>query len=224
MRVKFFLRLIIFSLLFSGVAWATTKQISKIEAEAWANDKGLVLLETLSEPSLEIKYEKIDTLVKNYVDLDYLAKFVMGKHWREMSEAQKVEYVALFKRYSLALYKTFPLSFSKNEVTFSVTKAQVEKTYTNVYVNVELLRGLTGNSAQKQNFLVEFRLHRKDNKIMIVDLKVAETSFILAYRSRFAEMIARNDGDIAWFLEDLSDMTKSIEITNEKTLNENVAQ
>ncbi|MFV0627413.1 MAG: phospholipid-binding protein MlaC [Alphaproteobacteria bacterium] len=223
MRVKFFLRLIIFSLMFSPLAQANQEEITQKEAKIWAESKGQDLISTLAEPDMEKKYEKLDNLLVNDVDLEHLAKFVMGKYWRTMTPEQKEQYFPLFKRYSLALYKSFPIQFKREDVDFTITKVVTESLYANIYANVELKKGITGEGAQKQNFLVEFRVHRKNGKIMITDLKIAESSFLLAYRNRFTEMIARNDGDIEWFLEDLEDITKSIEINNEKMLNESLS-
>jgi hypothetical protein len=62
-------------------------------------------------------------------------------------------------------------------------------------------------------------LHKVDNVIKAVDVKVAESSLLLSYRSKFYEMIAQNDGEIDWFLEDLGDLTSTLE----KSLEQNVS-
>ena len=41
-----------------------------------------------------------------------------------------------------------------------------------------------------------------------------QSSLILAYRNRFYEMIAADDGDMEWFLEDLEDLAVSAEENN----------
>ena len=43
---------------------------------------------------------------------------------------------------------------------------------------------------------------------------------LLAYRSKFYEMIAKNEEEIDWFLEDLEDITRSYELS----LQENAMQ
>ena len=47
--------------------------------------------------------------------------------------------------------------------------------------------------------------------VKIVDVKVAESSLLLSYRSKFYEMIAQADNEIDWFLEDLTDITFTME-------------
>ena len=110
------------------------------------------------------------------------------------------------------MYKTLPLEYAKN-IVYKITGAKIEGSYTNVLANVEF--GL-GESLQK--ITVSFRLHKDNGKIKIVDVKVAESSLLLSYRSKFYEMIAQSDGEIEWFLEDLTDST----VTMEQNLKQNV--
>ena len=74
-----------------------------------------------------------------------------------------------------------------------------------------------GNDSQDVTLI--FRLHKVDGVIKAVDVKVAESSLLLAYRSKFYEMIAQDDGEIEWFLEDLEMLASSLE----HSLNENVS-
>ena len=69
-----------------------------------------------------------------------------------------------------------------------------------------------------QNLLLEFKLRKTADGIKILDLKLAESSLILSYRSRFYAMIAEDDGDMTWFLEDFRTSVESIERTNQLRL------
>lgn len=217
MKIKHFLRLIIFSFFCLNSAQVFAAAVPAEQAKSWSEEKGRELINTLAERELEKKYENLDNLFINHVDLDHIGRFVVGKYWNTMTNDQKSQYIPLFKRYSTALYKTFPLNFEKDAVDFEVNRATVEKTYTLVYVDITLKKSAT-NAKEDFHVTVEFRLHEKDDKIMLTDLKIAEVSFIVSYRSRFYQMIEQNDGDINWFLEDLETITDSIEKTNEKNL------
>ena len=70
--------------------------------------------------------------------------------------------------------------------------------YALVRTNIDY-RGMDGKAT---TFLVEFRVHKKNGRIMITDIKVAESSLILSYRGRFYQMIADADEEMEWFLED----------------------
>ena len=189
--------------------------VSKVDAKAWVNDKGRELLDTFNEPNLAEKYRRLDKLFVEYVDLDYISKFVVGKYWRQMSPDQQKRYQEIFKRYALGVYKGFPLSFEQ-KINFEVNSVQSEKDYTDVTTSIVLEE--KKDNQQPQTFLVVFRLVEVEGGYKIIDLKFAESSLILSYRSRFYELFANDDGDIEWFLEDLENMAVSAEKANELRL------
>ena len=57
-------------------------------------------------------------------------------------------------------------------------------------------------------------------ELKLVDVKVAESSLLLSYRGKFYEMISSLDGEISWFLEDLTAMSISAEKINQRNLRE----
>lgn len=217
MKRNHFLQVIIllFSILISFGAIAT--QPKKEDPKTWVNAKGRLLIDTFSEKDLAKKYEKLDELFINYVDLDYIAQFVVGKYWRTMDQEQKDVYIPLFKRYALSVYKSFPLNF-ENKLSFDITSVLPSEKYTDVTTSIDI--GGSGENNQPQIFIVIFRLVDTDDGYKIIDIKLAESSLILSYRNRFYEMIAGNDGDIGWFLEDLENVTISTEKTNQMKLND----
>lgn len=189
--------------------------LSKDEALNFAATKGEELLMAFQEPDLNLRFQKLDELFVTYIDVDYVSRFVMGKYWRQMSEEQKQAYQKLFLRYGLAYYKTLPLDYAQN-VEYEIKNAEIDGNFTNVITNVKVNLG-----EEKQVITLVFRLHKVDGKIKAVDVKVAESSLLLAYRGKFYEMIAQDDGEIDWFLEDLGDITASMELNlREKAVNQ----
>ena len=222
MKRNHFLQLIILCFgLFIGVAM-NTASAAKPDAKAWVNDKGRELLDTFNENNLAEKYRRLDKLFVEYIDLDYISKFVVGKYWRQMNAEQQKRYQGIFKRYALGMYKGFPLSFDQ-KIDFEVNSVQVEKDYTDVTTTIIL--GEKKDNQPPQTFLVVFRLVEVEGGYKIIDLKFAESSLILSYRSRFYELFANDDGDIEWFLEDLENMATSAEKANALNLaNDNLKE
>lgn len=73
----------------------------------------------------------------NDVDLEYVGKFVVGKYWRQMTPEQRERYIPLFKRYSLSLYKNFPLSFDF-KINFKITGVKLDRDYADVTADISL--------------------------------------------------------------------------------------
>ena len=216
MKSKKYLQLIILCLLVSFSVVLPAKAMTRETAVRWAEDKGNLLLSTFQEKDLAVKYQKLDELFLQYVDLDYIGRFVVGKYWRQMNEDQRQRYQEIFKRYALGTYKSFPLTFD-TKITFDITNAVVSPQYTDVYAFIDL--GVKDENGVPKRFNVMFRLTEKEGREpRLIDIKLAESSLILSYRNRFYEMIAASEDDIEWFLEDLATVTESTERTNQMAL------
>lgn len=206
MKSNYFLRLITLFVCLTCALPAFADPLSEEEARVFGETKGRELLNTFAEKDLAVKYRKLDDLFLNYVDLDYISRFVVGKYWRRMTPEQQKKYQELFTRYALNTYKGFPLDFADN-LDFEITGTRRDGQYVLVQTGIDY-RGMDGNMT---TVLVEFRVHKKDGRIMLTDIKVAESSLILSYRNRFYQMIAEVDEEMEWFLEDFELLADSSE-------------
>lgn len=211
MKSNLFLRVIIgiLTICFPSLVFAQNIDVDK--AVVWAEDKGQLLLNTFQEKDISTRNVKLDNLFDEYVDVHYVAKFVSGRYWQDMNESQRREYVELFRRYIKALYKTFPLDFV-SRLSYRVINAVSDKNF--IVVNTLIRLDAEGNNPI-QEILLSFRLHLKNSELKLIDIKVAESSLLLSYRSKFSEMFRAVDGEINWFLEDLSTLTESSEKMNQ---------
>lgn len=198
-------------LFFTSYVYSASNSLSD-EAMMFAETKGREIIQIFQEQDLEKRYRKLDELIVEYIDIDYIAKFVIGKYWRQMTDKQREDYRIMFERYGLAFYKTLPLEYAKN-FEYDVVGATEEGKFANVSVNLKVKMG-----NDWQNISLIFRLHKPLGKMKVVDVKVAESSLLLSYRSKFYEMIARNDDEIEWFLEDFADLTLSMEYNLKQNL------
>lgn len=206
MKLKHFLQLIILFLLFFGISLpCRAENLSTREAQIWAENKGREILSILTAGGKDDKFAKLDEIADNDVDLQYAARFVVGKYWKQMSEKQKQKYVPLFKRYTKSLYKSYSLDLKDGDVEYSVDKALSTKTGVDVFCSVkiaEIEKNVDNNS--KGGINAVFSLVKINNKIKVRDLKIEESSFLRAYRERFYKMIHEdNEDEIDWFLEEL---------------------
>lgn len=88
---------------------------------------------------LKVKYDTLDNLFLTYLSWTISQKFVMGKYWRQMDIwlLEKHNIKSLFKRYALALYKSFPLTF-KDNINFAVTDVIVKGTQADVITEIKV--------------------------------------------------------------------------------------
>jgi phospholipid transport system substrate-binding protein len=218
MKSKFFLQVITVVLsFFAFCLQAGAAPVAEDEAIEWANSTGAKLIEALGSNNLESKYAALDKMFANDVDGNYIARFVIGKYWKEMSAEQQKKYNALFNRYMLSLYKNYPLDFEIVDINFTITSVRAGKLHTAVFCTVTLPEKIANDNFDHVN--LEFTLRKTGGKIKITDLKIGESSLLLTYRGRFYQMIKDADEDIEWFLEDLESLTVSNERNAEEKLN-----
>lgn len=208
MKRKYFLQLIILFLVTFFPFGYLQAALTEEQAENWTFAKGQELLTILAEPTNEHKYVALDKILAEDIDLEYAAKFVVGKYWRTMTAAQQAKYVPLFKRYAAALYKNYPLSIPKGSIKFNINKTVAEKNTVNVY-GVIFLDTVVEND---DGFNVLFQLVENNGRPQVRDLKVEESSLLISFRDRFYKMIHQdNDDEIDWFLEDLEALVSDAE-------------
>ncbi len=225
MKRKYFLQLIIlfFSLLLPAWGFAAEK-ISSAEAENWANHKGEEILNILADKNLAQKYEKLDKILYQDIDLDNAARFAVGKYWKTMTKEQQNRYVPLFKKYIAGLYKGYPLDLGKGSIGFKVSKVLQNKSGVDVFCDIQLKQPLKDSKNKNAaSFKVLFVLVKNNGHIQVRDLKIGESSLLLAFRSRFYHIIYdESDEEIDWFLDDLQTITDDNEQKNAEKL-ENAA-
>lgn len=205
MKSNIFLRVITCLLVCGYITTAAALPVDEQKARDFAYNQGQELLNAFKEKDLSVRYAAIDQLVKQYVDIDYIAKFVIGKYWRVMTPEQQKQYRDIFERYGLAYYKTLPLDFAA-DIKYEILSVESDKNFTSVSANV-----LYNVNGQPQKITLVFRLHQTAQGIKAVDVKVVESSLLLTYRSKFYKMIADVDEELDWFLEDFEDITRTLE-------------
>ena len=218
MKSNLFLRVIILLFCIQLSAPANAEVIAEQEARQWASEKGQQLIVAFGETDLAKKYTVLDEMFVSFVDLKYVSKFVIGKYWKQMSEEQRNEYQELFQKYALSIYKSFPLDYDSEQIKFEIVKVMPENNKTTVRAKIDMSALMKDENTPMSDIYVDFILRKDNGQIKIIDLKLGESSLILSYRSRFYEMIAKDDDDITWFLEDLSDITEAAERTNQEKL------
>ncbi|MBO6290008.1 MAG: ABC transporter substrate-binding protein [Alphaproteobacteria bacterium] len=209
MKIKYFLRLIILFLLILLPFDSANAVLNTVTAQNWVSEKGEQILHILAQPTSAEKYASLDKILAQDVDLDHAARFAVGKYWKKMTPAQQEQYVQLFERYIAILYRDYPLEIPAGNVQFTIDKTIMGKNKAFVWCRI-FLSAPQDSTEDKTTFKVLFVLAENNKRIQVQDLKVEESSLLLAFRDRFYKMIHQdNDDEIEWFLEDLSAITEN---------------
>ena len=162
------------------------------------------VLAILSDPGLSDrqKFDALVELLSQPIDLDLVARLILGRHWRSASDAQRQEYLELFRDYALANLAS-KLHLYQGQ-SFEVTGAKVVSDNDALVVS----RILDAGQAPLQ---VDWRLRERDQgSLVVIDVIVAGVSLIVTLRSEFSAVIERQgfDGLLAELRQRITDTRK----------------
>jgi phospholipid transport system substrate-binding protein len=133
------------------------------------------------------KFDGLVGLLSQPIDLDLVARLILGRHWRTASDAQREAYLELFREYALANLAS-KLHLYRGQ-GFEVTDAKVVSEQDAVVTSRILDPG-------EPPLQVDWRLRaRDDGSLVVIDLIVAGVSLIVTLRSEFGAVIERQGFD-----------------------------
>jgi phospholipid transport system substrate-binding protein len=132
-----------------------------------------------------------DEAVLPHVDFVTLSRWVLGKHWRKATPAQREAFMTQFREMLMVTYLRRVNAYRETAVRFIPLRNIPENGRVEVQAEVE------PEGAPIVN--VTFRMHRVDDDWLIYDVSVEGISLVATHRSGFSQEISRNgiDGLIA---------------------------
>ena len=170
-------------------ASATTVDAAGAFVDRLGQDTIAVLDRVGKDPAA--RQQAIAALLDESVDLELIARLCLGRHWRAASEAQREQYVDLFRANVLAVLARRMGYYTGGE-KFVVTAARPAGD--DAMVASEII--YTTNDPPLK---IEWRVRVTEGKPIIIDVLPEGVSLVLTYRSEFDEVVGRNgmDGLIA---------------------------
>ncbi len=150
-----------------------------------------------SDLSHEQRKKEFRSLLNSSFDMDTIARFTIGRYWREASPAQQKEYLKLFKEMIVEVYSRRFEEYNGQgvEVVGSSSKSE-----TDVIVNSKIVQNGGGPDVK-----LDWRVRYKNGQYKIVDVIVEGVSMAVTQRSDFSSVIQRGGGDIGVLLAHLKE-------------------
>ena len=124
-------------------------------------------------------------LLARDLDIPLIGRLVMGKHWRRASEAQRANYMKVFRNY---VVHTYSARLGGAEVDkFSVINTKV------IGKKDILVRSKIVNT-NLEPLRADWRLRQRDGAYRILDLSVGGISMALTLRQEFGSILRRQGG------------------------------
>ncbi len=120
------------------------------------------------------KEAKIESIFADKVDINFIARFVLGKHWRSASPAQQSRYVAAYRPFILKNYASKLAKYSGQTYELKNARADGDASVVTMVIH--------DNGGEDIN--VDYRM-RGDGSFKIVDIMVEGVSLLSTQRSEF---------------------------------------
>ena len=182
--------------LFALPALAAGEDVKAFADKLAGNALVIVKNEKLSEAE---KQSQLEALFKINVDIPWVAKFVMGKHWKAATEQQRSDYLSNYEKFILKNYTSKLTSYSGQEYKILDAKKDADGDY--------LLTMEVVSSNGDPNVLMDYRIRKVGTGFKIFDIIVEGVSMITTQRSEFGSVIT-NQG-IEYLIEALKKKTAS---------------
>ena len=139
--------------------------------------------------SKEEKINKLKTIAKETVDIEGIGFYTLGSYRKEISEAQKKEYLSLFEEYFLKSFSSRLAEYSNPEIEGN-SKKKLNENYTMVSSTLVA-------TEQRPEVKIDWRIYTKNsNKPLIRDLIIEGLSLARTQKEEFSSIIQTNDGNI----------------------------
>ncbi|HZB93960.1 MAG TPA: ABC transporter substrate-binding protein [Stellaceae bacterium] len=120
-------------------------------------------------------------------DMPLISRFVLGRYWKEASEADRQRFIGLFEDYVVRSYAQ-PFSQYYSGETVKVTGARPEGETTTL-VQSEVMDGDGGTGAK-----LDWRVRKDEGGFKIVDVAFEGVSLLITQREQFSAVIERVGG------------------------------
>ena len=159
-------------------------------------DQALAVLRR-ADLSLEQRETEFRRLLREGFDMNFIARFVLGKHWRELNAEQQAEYLDVFSEYVLQTYSRRLGGYAGQ--SFSVVGARPAGQQ-DVVVQTRI------DQPSGPPILADWRVRAGGGAYRIVDVMVEGVSMAVTQRSEFGAVVQR--GGVAGLVEALRARTE----------------
>ena len=171
------------------------------QVKVFINEVGSQIIKSADDKKLSVaqRKAKIISVIDESIDADWIARFVLGKNYRTMSEEHKAAFTKLYRDFMINTYG--PKFQSYNGKRFDVTDVTEQNGF---YIAKAEFLPKDSNAA----ILVSFRVKERANKLVILDFIAEGISLIETQRSEFNSAISQKGVDK--FLEELKNRVEKL--------------
>jgi phospholipid transport system substrate-binding protein len=188
-------------LLIATPSLAAPPLVNPADATAFMNrlwDRAVEVLNNKSDPV--VRQARFRELFHDDFDCPGIARFVLGRYWRNASEEEQREFVRLFEDYVVFVYTARFSNFGGE--TFKVRNSRSDGD--GVIVSTDII-----SPGSNSPIRMDWRLVSDSGAYKINDVIVEGVSMMVTQRSEFASVVQRHGGQLRGLLTMMREKTAS---------------
>jgi phospholipid transport system substrate-binding protein len=135
----------------------------------------------------EVKEQKLTELFESSVNINWIAKFVIGSYGRDITPQQKAEYSDSYRKFLLKSYVPKFKNYTNQKIAIINTTAE-DKDFFLVQTEIK--------SEDEPSINVNYKVQKDAaGKYMIIDIVAEGVSMITTQRSEFGSILSRSNID-----------------------------
>lgn len=187
------IRLRLWVVVLAGALWCTqvfsAPQPPREVVEQTANDVIAKLKKERAQidKNPQLVYPFIEKYILPHFDFERMAKWVLGRSWRDASPAQQQKFVGEFRQLLVRTYASSLLEYSDRNIRYLPVHAESGATEVTVRSEVEQPGGFP--------IPIAYDLYMKGDQWMVFDVSIDNQSLVNNYRNTFAREIKQGGID-----------------------------
>lgn len=130
-------------------------------------------------------YELVNQIVLPHFDFERMSSWVLGKHWRAATPAQKERFMTEFRTLLVRTYAKSLSEYTDSKISYLPMRPSPQEDQVKVRTEVDQPGGFP--------IPIDYELRRQGDQWKVIDVTIDGVSLVTNYRSTFASQI-RQDG------------------------------
>jgi len=170
------------------IIYAPAAMANSAKAKVFIQDMSNKVITIAAEKKLsdKSKEQKLNELFIKTVDIKWIAKFVVGRYWRQSSKEQQDKYTEEYSKFLLSSYVPKFRDYTDQKITIGKVIAEGDGEYI-VETTIEDKDG--------KSYRVSYRLREASSTFKVYDIIAEGISMITTQRSEYGSILDREGMD-----------------------------
>ncbi len=174
-------KIIAILILTTSYSYAASEAVG--EVSSFVHSTSERVMEILKKPSSDSeKQAQLTSVFTDTVDINWIARFAVGKNWQQMSATQQSEYISNYRKFLISSYVPVFKKYNGQKVLIKHINPVGNEQYV---VTTEIQSDNSGVP-----YKVEYRVKRTDGQYKVRDIIAEGVSMINTQRSDFGSIVA----------------------------------